>query len=242
MLFPWPTAFVILVQHSAANPSSHDYSYYLGSTEGITALSTVVIAATTIWYAIVSTRSLNAFRRQIRLSEETAERQLRAYVLGETASIFNVANPVPMFPGQTFQPTGAEITNPASGPGVIIQIKNTGQTPAFKVNHWGNICFAGVPLSMGLPAPLPQPFIFESVLGPGISSTKLLFMPQPLSTAEVASLRNGTGAVYVYGHIEYEDAFGNARRSSYRLLHHVTGGAIGVSTSLTFADGGNDAN
>jgi hypothetical protein len=174
-------------------------------------------------------------------SRRTAQRQLRAYVLCESGSIFNVANPIPLFPGQIFQPTGAEITNRAAGPGALIQIKNTGQTPAFKASHWGNICFREAPLRTGLPARLPLPFTFPSVLGPGIISTKLLQLPQPLTPAEVNDLRNGTGAVYVYGEITYEDAFGRKQQTHYRLLHHQQGGAIGVSTNLSFADAGNEA-
>ncbi len=149
----------------------------------------------------------------------------------ESSSIFNVANPVPLFPGQIFQPTGAEITNAAAGPGAWIQIKNTGQTPAFKVSHWGNICFREYPLRAGLPARIQNP---QEMTFPGE-----LF--EPLSAVEISALRNGTGAIYVYGEIFYEDAFEKPQRASYRFMHHPQGGAVGVSTNLSFADTGNEA-
>lgn len=178
----------------------------------------------------------------LKAMRESSERQLRAYVMAENSTIFNVANPVAIFAGQVFTPTGAEITNPACGPGVRIQIKNAGQTPAYEVAHWANICFREFPLKSLLPARDPNFMPVKSVLGPGIPSTKLIFMPQPLTAPETADLRAGNGAVYVYGEITYRDTFGKAWYTRYRVMHHPYGGAIGVSTDLTFCDEGNEAN
>lgn len=192
------------------------------------------ILAVTVWAIIVALGTLNHMR-------ESSERQLRAYVISESGTIFNVANPVPIFQGQVFIPTGAEISNPACGPGVRIQIKNAGQTPAYEVTHFANICFREQPLKSSLPARDPNMIPASSILGPGIPSTKLLFMPQPLTAQETADLRAGNGAVYVYGEIVYRDTFGKRWHTSYRLMHHPYGGAIGVSTDLSFCDEGNDA-
>ena len=151
----------------------------------------------------------------------------------------NVANPIPI-PGQVTQPTGAEITNPTSGPVAYVQIKNAGQTPAYEVLHWGHICVRDYPLTSPLPAPQ---FVSRnaSVLGPGIVATKYLFLPTPLTPLEISDLRAGNAAIYVYGEIRYKDAFGKRRFTKYRLMHHVAQGAIGVNTGLTFADEGNEA-
>src|SRR6185312_11412168 len=113
----------------------------------VAALSTVVIAILTAVYVRYSGRQWRAMEGQLaemkinrRGTVESSERQLRAYVVCEHGTIFNVANPVPVFLGQIFNPPSeAEITNPAFGPGYKIQIKNSGQTPAYEVRHWGNI-------------------------------------------------------------------------------------------------------
>jgi hypothetical protein len=172
---------------------------------------------------------------------QNGRRQLRAYVVGELGTIGNVANPIPLYAGQVITPTGAEITNTACGPITYIQIKNSGQTPAYKVVHWGNICVREYPLISNL-APTPTLSLKNaSVLGPGIYSTKYLFLSAPLTAQEVSDLRAGTAAIYVYGEINYRDAFGKKRFTKYRLMHHVGQGAIGINTGLIFADEGNEA-
>jgi hypothetical protein len=179
----------------------------------------------------------------LRHMRESAERQMRAYVVGENGTIFNVANPVPVFPGQIFEPRSeAEITNPAFGPGYKLQIKNSGQTPAYDVRHWGNILFREFPLKSDLPTRDSKIIPTACVLGPGISSTKFNYLFHPLTAKEVADLRAGNGAVYVYGEITYKDTFGKSWYTRYRLMHHASGGAIGVSTDLSFCESGNEAN
>jgi hypothetical protein len=177
------------------------------------------------------------------MTRQTSERELRAYVLGDSGMIINVANPIPLYNGQVLPETDARITNTAAGPGAFIHIKNTGQTPAFKVMHWGYICFREYPLAAALPGPLPLVNnLPTSVLGPAQIATKLLELNPPLSAAQIVDLRNGTGAVYVFGRITYVDAFHKNRFTHYRLMYHKVGGAIGVSTTLSFCEEGNDAN
>jgi len=64
---------------------------------------------------------------------QNGRRQLRAYVIGESGTIGNVANPIPLYAGQVLTPTGAEITNTACGPVAYIQIKNSGKLPPIKL-------------------------------------------------------------------------------------------------------------
>jgi hypothetical protein len=176
------------------------------------------------------------------ITRRTSQRQLRAYVLSDSSVIVNVANPVPLYPGQVLPQTDARITNTAAGPGAFIQIRNTGQTPAFKVLHWGYICFREYPLTAALPARLPtvgNPPI--TVLGPGMIATKMLELNPSLTPAQINDLRNGAGAIYVYGEITYVDAFRKSQFTRYRVMYHRMGGAIGVSTILSFCEEGNDA-
>jgi hypothetical protein len=160
----------------------------------------------------------------------------------ELGNIGNVANPIPLYEGQDMKPTGAEITNSACGPIAYLQVKNSGQTPAYRVVHWGNIIFREYPLKSPLEYPPSLGDKHASVLGPNIVSSKLLFLPKPLTEQEVSNLRTGQGAIYVYGEIQYRDAFNKRRLTRYSSMHHVGQGAIGVNTGLTFTDEGNHAN
>lgn len=173
--------------------------------------------------------------------QESSERQLRAYVGCESGTIINVANPIALFPGQVFDPSPAQKTNPAAGCGALLQIRNAGQTPAYQVRHWGNICFREYPLVAGLPARLPHILAYPSVLGPSVFITKLLELNPALTAQQEADLRAGTGAVYVYGEITYLDAFKHEQITKYRLMYHRMGGAIGVNSTLSFTDEGNEA-
>jgi hypothetical protein len=197
----------------------------------------------TILGVIVALVGVGALIYQTQVTRESSQQQLRAYVVQELGSIVNVANPIPAFRGEVISPTGAEITNYAVGPVVSIQIKNTGQTPAFDVKHWADICFREYPLKSELPAPPSEmKSIPSSILGPGIISTKKRYLSDPLSATQIAELRAGKSAVYLYGGIRYRDAFKVKRFTKYRFMHSSFTGPIGVTTDLTFAEEGNEAN
>jgi hypothetical protein len=223
---------------------------YLDNHSGmVSAIGTIAIMLLTIAYVRYSRRQWHTMEGQMaemqkrrREVADSSERQLRAYVVCDNGTIFNVANPVAVFLGQIFNPPSeAEITNPAFGPGYKLQIKNAGQTPAYEVRHWSNILFKEFPLKSDLPARDPTITPTACVLGPGISSTKFNYLIKPLTAQQVSDLRDGTGAVYVYGDITYRDTFGRSWDTHYRLMHHATGGAIGVSTDLSFCESGNEA-
>jgi len=169
---------------------------------------------------------------------KSSARQLRAYVVPDMSAIVNVADPIP---AHGLIPTDARITCPGWGPVVHLQIKNTGQTPAMKVENWGAICFSEYPLTTILPPKNPNLRPIHSILGSGIPSTKNFFFGPRLTDQQIADLRAGTGAIYVHGEIRYKDIFGKDHLTRYRAMHHVMGGAIGVSTDMSFTEDGNDA-
>jgi hypothetical protein len=167
-----------------------------------------------------------------------SKRQLRAYVVQEMGAIVNVADPIPAV---GLVPTEARLSHPEWGPIIRLQIKNTGQTPALEVTNWAAICFREYPLVSELPGRNPQLRPMPSILGAGIPSTKTLFFGPPLTAQQITDLRAGTGAIYFHGEIQYRDIFNKTHFTRYRGMHHVMGGAIGVSTDLTFTEGGNEA-
>ena len=138
----------------------------------------VIIAALTgcaiAYQAAEMRRASDVMRGQLTHMQESLERQLRAYVVAEVGSIVNIADPLPE-PG--LEPTEARRKFPKWGPVVREQIKNTGQTPAYEVCHWGGIELREYPPRSILPGP-PDDFMTSkvtSLLGPGIIATKTLF-------------------------------------------------------------------
>lgn len=174
----------------------------------------------------------------------TARRQLRAYVLVESGAIANIIEPEP--PNQRVNPTNptqilAHVTRQDLPANVFLTIKNTGQTPAMEVTHWGNAVVREYPLTTQLPGADPDIKPMPSVLGPGIQSTKRLVLPAPLSVPQITEIRGGTMAVYVYGQIKYRDIFKKTWTTEYRTMYYVYGGVLGINTALTFCEEGNKA-
>jgi hypothetical protein len=200
----------------------------------------------------IAARAANAARKSAKASEDTvesmkltAERQLRAHVFFNGGMMSNVADPLPIHIAPQANP--AAITYPNIGPKVFIEIKNFGQTPAYRVTHWAHIHFEQFPLGrVRLPKRKqvlgPVRSITSSmILGPGAAANKNLSMPERLTDEEIARLRNGTAAIYVYGVILYRDEFGKRRWSTYRYMHIEVGGHIGISTTLVSYGEGNNA-
>jgi hypothetical protein len=189
-----------------------------------------LLAGITAIYVLISYFTFRAVR-------DSAERQLRAYVIAETSSIVNVADPI--LP-HGVAPTEGSRKHPW-GPVGGVHIINAGQTPAFKVRHWGSICLREYPLRSTLPEPEDVLMPSFSVLGPGVKSTKALTLNPQLTDEQVAELRATTAAIYFYGIITYEDVFKKIRTTRYRVFHNAFSGNVGLSTDFTFASEGNDA-
>jgi hypothetical protein len=198
-------------------------------------ITDVVIAILTCLLAIFTGLLVWVGNKQ----ERTTRQQMRAFVSLDRGSIYNIASP--LSPLAIYKPTGAEIVSPLEGPLAQLTIKNTGSTPAYKVVHWGDITIADYPLKTPLPGREKGGIIPWSSIAPGGINTKFVRINVPLTAEQIAGLRNGTHAIWVYGEILYRDAFRRKRKTEYRLFHNSTAGAIGVSTDLTWAEGGNEA-
>ncbi len=196
----------------------------------------VIIAGLTLFLMIFTGLLVWVGNKQ----EKTTRRQLRAFVYLHSGSIYNVAHP--HNPISTYKPTGAEIISPTEGPAAVLTIRNSGSTPAFKVVHYAGIHVAEYPLKTELPPIGRVKSPPSSAIPPEGFNTKRANIFRPLTSEEIAGLRNGTVAVWIYGEITYRDAFHRKRRSRYRLFHNAQTGPIGVTTDLTWAEEGNEAN
>jgi hypothetical protein len=156
-------------------------------------------------------------------------RQLRAYVLPESVGIGEGNMMTPPQP------------NRAGIPGCYVIIKNGGQTPAYNVVSWFNIAVIRVAnenRELTLP---PIQDVFALTLGSGGTFSKALWFDRALAPNEIADIGTGERAIYMYGRVEYMDAFKKRHFTNCRLrytgLFPPVQGAI-----LNFSEKGNDAN
>ena len=149
-----------------------------------------------IFTALVSNKAANAAKA----SADAVVSQLRAYVFVTAARIH-----------------GFEQDGP---PRLQIRISNRGQTPAYRLTHKHGITYREASVSRfrgDLFPPDEEAPISVATLAPGIIQDA--FIDVPLTPEHKATIRNGTHALFAYGEIRYNDAFGKQRTSNYRLMY-----------------------
>jgi hypothetical protein len=132
--------------------------------------------------------------RSVSISQDTARKQLRAYVIV----------------------TGVEIKQVQSEyiPNVFIGIKNFGSTPAYE----GVIRFTGKAISeKNLKFNLDQAFeVRLPVIGPNQEITQVQLIGQPTWNLMKAFITKGEFGFYVYGIIDYKDTFQQPQTTRFR--------------------------
>jgi hypothetical protein len=156
-------------------------------------------------------------------------RQLRAYVSPENVGILegNMLSPP--------QPAKANV------PGIGMLIKNSGQTPAYKVISWAQIEVIPVKDENNTLIVPPMQERFFNTLPAGGTFNKSLWFVRPLTANEITDIANGVRAIYLFGRVEYIDAFKKRRFTNFRL--HYMGQFPPIPNAiLNFSERGNDAN
>jgi hypothetical protein len=140
-----------------------------------------------------------AAERSVETMQDTARRQLRAYVSIDRAWI--------------------EFLEPGV-PKVTVVVKNAGLTPAHNLRHWIHQWIERYPLTTQLPTP-PNGFVTSSsVLGSGATHNMQIKHPQPIiNPSFIDKIGTSEGTIYVYGEIHYKDVFGHEHITKYRLMH-----------------------
>lgn len=180
---------------------------------------------------------------QATVTRAATRKQLRGYVFVETMDVLNVTgNPPPPIPGQPPPQVGPWRYRPDIGPAAMIVIKNSGQTPAYDVVHYGNICLREYQPSPDLPPQHYIPTATKVAMPPDGKTSKFVNMLQPLTNEEIDQLRIGTHALYFYGKITYKDIFGKKRFTNFRYFHNGFIGILGQTTAVTGCEEGNEAN
>jgi len=188
----------------------HDtYEWLVGinwSLEAITAAATIGLAVLTAILALGSIVLWRSTKRLVTSAERTSEQQLRAYVLPDYSDLVDGTTLTPP------QPDRANI------PGGSIWIKNFGQTPAYEVRSWSDITVELVANESRLVAPGIAP-LHAITVGPGGSFLKNHWFNRPITPPEIAEINRGIRGIYVYGRIEYKDAYGKNRFCDFRLCY-----------------------
>jgi hypothetical protein len=139
----------------------------------------------------------------LKLTRETTERQLRAYVCYKQAR---------------HEP-------PASGRHLtcFVEFQNCGATPAYDVLACGTSI--AVESVEGFQYPPPPASAFEvgsqTTLGPTSSTTLCAVSDEPLTDAALAEIRAGRLTVVVYGLLTYRDTFSHPQQTPFRLSYQL---------------------
>jgi hypothetical protein len=162
----------------------------------VLALFTALLAVVSAWqgyflYRADKTAALtaSAARDSIELAGNTAVRQLRAYIFPETAIL----------------------QNSASSPVCSVICKNCGQTPAYDLTVWTTTSAAFYPLEIAPSGPDTPRAESCGHLGPRMTVHFFATPDPPITNSEVAAMRSGKGAIYLYGVVTYVDCFGESR-------------------------------
>jgi hypothetical protein len=171
-----------------------------------------IIATFTIVLAFIGLCALH-------VASDTERRQLRAYMVVDSASITRLEE------GKTIE---AEVI-----------MKNTGQTPAYKVSGYTAIMYDRFPLGRPFPT-VDKNNLNTAIVGSGgLVRGKVPTLDVPTKET-FAAFNTGTMAVYVMGKITYIDAFGDQRFLKYRLYMTKPAESGGLFQPLDVKGNGGD--
>ena len=190
------------------------------SRDAINAIATAFISIFTFTLWRSTDRLWEAGEKQRRLYEDTAERQLRAYLCQGNATITDF--------GENLEPI------------VHIRIANRGQTPAYNVNLYCSVGIDVFPMT-SYPPKLPPREEAQFVLGPGGESIKSTRILKRLSLEDISVIKCGKWAIYAIGKVTYIDAFGQDRFTNFRLFQSGNSFA-NPNGNMACDKTGNDAN
>jgi hypothetical protein len=180
----------------------------------------VASAKSTAALATATAEHAGHAEQAIRVAEETAERQLRAYVFVAQATITD--------------PDGID-------PRLDIRSRNFGQTPAYDVLASGIVRGFNSHDARLFPDPPKDSGLSRFVFGPNQEASKAFELKTLLNGNTTESLRSrGQHILYAWGEIIYRDVFKNSRHTKYRLS---IGGPEGWPSSnlMIVSPEGNDA-
>ena len=181
----------LCAQWTAAN-AARDAAYYArlqlwGAAAGIIGL------LITIW---LTRRAVKAAQDSVRVAQDTAKRQLRAYLVAQNFRLTGfVADQVPM---------------------LTFRLKNTGQTPASELRERYEIFYRSGPFHEMESQPVRfsrpyKPSRRGTIIGAGEAITYRCVFDAAVTAENVEDVRNGKFVMFVAGAFSYRDTFGRRR-------------------------------
>lgn len=167
---------------------------------GVATCIGVLLLAATLWETtrttIAAADAVQATKDSVEVARTTAERQLRAYVFPISVRLLDFAI--------------------GSAPRAEITIKNTGQTPAYDCTVIASIYRIGLPLVGAFPNPDVPTRMSAGSVGPGMERHPKPSLTKALSEDDHTAVREGKEAIFVFGRVNYVDAFGKPRFTNFR--------------------------
>lgn len=179
--------------------------------KAIVAISTIFIALFTVTLGLATIFLSRATRDLVRGAENTAKRQLRAYVSVANAEVrkFGTSEPLQAY----------------------LLVKNSGQTPAYKLMNQIAIAVAKFPLSKFPDYGEWKPS--SGFLGPSETIWASIAAPRALTAEEQAKIASGELTIYVSFEVRYRDTFGKVEHfAQFRGFYRGNGVAPGTGTVL----------
>jgi hypothetical protein len=160
--------------------------------EAITAAATIVLAFLTLVLATATLFLWLSTRRLVWGAEDTAQRQLRAYISVNPSEISRIT------PTETFH--------------FAFVLLNGGSTPAYSVGQVGELQLTEHPLPENFPFPnLPPERKSLTMVPPRIPSIGHLLATSKFTKDEIIEILTGAPEggrrLYIFGHVDYIDAF-----------------------------------
>jgi flagellar basal body-associated protein FliL len=164
--------------------------------KAVVALATVGIFAFTLALFVATYLLYEA-------GERHSERQLRAYITILHGSIVY---------GQTAAPDGTV----TPGVTITVELKNSGQTPAYRLVTW--LAEPKILEKNAIPwGPNTLKASKDSILGAGV--TTRLHWTMPITDADRVEINNGAKKIFVWGGADYLDAFKQKRTYTFRAAN-----------------------
>jgi hypothetical protein len=146
---------------------------------------------------VAANRHADESANLVAVTRDTAERQLRAYVMVESAVVKNI------------QEMGE--------PSILVTIRNFGQTPAYDATFWFGPGWDRYPPSVE-PPPFPsEAHLVRHPIGPGGRTEMNMILPMRLTARHITGLNDREVAIYATGQVRYQDVFDKSRMTEFRL-------------------------
>jgi hypothetical protein len=143
-------------------------------------------------------KAAQAAEKAVEVTSDTARRELRAYVGVIEGYVENLV--------------------PGAIPRAVVLIKNSGQTPAYKVAATTTCAAGRFPPDRTFDVNPPENADFRSPINPGEGYTVFSPIGKQITAQQIELIEAGEGAIWAFGAIRYMDAFDEPRVTTFRLI------------------------